>query len=381
MDIYQYETRQKPEGVATLQPGPRQRTDGTGKASGTRAPMANPKSKIRNPRSAFTLTELLVVITIIAILTALITAAAVNAMRAANRAAIKTEITEISLAFENFKNEYGAYPPNGMNSYDNNYKGNPIDVIVQKDFERIFKKAFPRNDEPRSLIAGLAGNYTSGPANHNLPGGLNAAEAVYFWLGGFSADPKYPITGPGGPSFVPANEVEVIEDRNRTYEFDLGRLGPRNANGAFDDSTDAGRFILYLDPRNNTITRRINLWHYKPAKSEQPFVYFDGSRHSPIEYDVNLANPSSTFFIYGFKKYREGFNTANAPTVQDIVYVNKDKFQILHPGLDDTWGNFNALSMADTGGNPMTFPEGPFIGDIGDTLTNFTSGPIEDEQE
>jgi len=63
------------------------------------------------PRHAFTLVELLVVITIIGILAGLITAAAVNARRAAKRAVIRTEISELEMAIEKYKTEYGEYPP------------------------------------------------------------------------------------------------------------------------------------------------------------------------------------------------------------------------------------------------------------------------------
>jgi prepilin-type N-terminal cleavage/methylation domain-containing protein len=54
--------------------------------------------KASTPRSAFTLTELLVVITIIAILTSLITVAAVNALRTAKQARITMEMQQISNA-------------------------------------------------------------------------------------------------------------------------------------------------------------------------------------------------------------------------------------------------------------------------------------------
>ena len=35
----------------------------------------------------------------------------------------------------------------------------------------------------------------------SLHGGMTAGEALVFWLGGFSSDPKYPISGEGGPSY------------------------------------------------------------------------------------------------------------------------------------------------------------------------------------
>ena len=216
---------------------------------------------------------------------------------------------------------------------------------------------------------------------------MNAAEAIYFWLGGFSEDPQYPISGPGGPSFVDTNAPsgldladEVMESRNRMYEFDLGRLGPRD-----DSDLYAGRFITYDDPKTGQL-RQINLWTYTPASSESSFAYFDASRHDPVDYDQDLSGQFNVN-VFALKKLREGISTPSQPS--DIVFVNKNKFQILHAGLDDEWGeNMADFAMVDPVSNApknilnvLLFPTGPFTGDIADTLTNFTSGTLESAQE
>lgn len=352
---------------------------------------------LRDRRSAthcvprgFTLTELLVVITIIAILASLITGAAINALGRAKEVAITTELQQIGGALEEFKNEYGAYPPNamieGLSNNDNN--------LALTDFERMFKKAFPRNQEDRNLIRTLAGGPITGSIRDStLEGsGMNAAEAIVFWLGGFSDDPAYPISGPGGPSFTvragtgtPVASDEVLENRNWLYEFDLGRLLPRKDDGTFDDTSGtAGRYIIYRD--NNGIDRRINFWSYSPTGSNLPIAYFDTSRHSPVEYDLNLTNDSS-FPIYAIKQLREGADPSNV-TNADISWVEDKKFQLLHCGTDDIWGDAFAnfrLNIRDNGNNAyqsvLLAPEGPFIGDIADTLGNFMTGTLEDKQE
>jgi prepilin-type N-terminal cleavage/methylation domain-containing protein len=340
------------------------------------------KRPLSAPHSGFTLTELLVVITIIAILTSLVVAAAVVAMRRAKQARITLEIGQISEAMERFKSDYLAYPPNGVSN--NGY------VESSNDFLRMFKKAFPRGQEPEALIRGLAGD---GTGTHVLSGGMNGAEAIFFWLGGFSSDPKYPISGPGGPSYIVANNVtEDLEGRNPKFEFDLGRLGPRQADGTFDETSGNGRFITWTstypsDPNNTT--RRINLWWYHPDGSQQPYGYFDTSRHRAqvknssgnfvSNYDPWGGVASGTNFVYAIK-------VRNETNANRIEFANQGKFQLLHSGLDDTWGDSTAFSLGnkDSVVDPTvitTFPEGPFIGDIADTLTNFTTGTLEDEQE
>ena len=60
--------------------------------------IAAPCSPLHAPRAAFTLVELLVVITIIGILAALITVAAVGALKTAQQTRIKVEINQIAMA-------------------------------------------------------------------------------------------------------------------------------------------------------------------------------------------------------------------------------------------------------------------------------------------
>ncbi len=351
-----------------------------------------PLSAFRPPlsprRQAFTLTELLIVIAIIAVLAGLIAAAAVNALNAARRGQIVLEIKNLSGAMENFKNDYGAYPPNGMNPMpQNNPPANSIAKLVQSDFQRMFAKAFQGNSEPPILALALCGQNPGAGSNQDVPNGMTSSEALYFWLGGFSSDKKFPISGPGGPSFpVDGPERgEVLESRVGGYEFDRGRLGPRNDNGEFDEA-NGGRYLLYSVDLNQNGTidanagenRRINLWRYSPKGLEQPLVYFDTSRHKPYQYDPYAA-PTATD-IFPLKKVREGLTTPN--TIRDIAFID-NKYQILHAGLDDDWGDFgvSASSTTDLDDLTLLFPEGPFIGPIADTLTNFTDGTLADESE
>ncbi|MBX3424973.1 MAG: prepilin-type N-terminal cleavage/methylation domain-containing protein [Pirellulales bacterium] len=356
----------------------------TGRSSRLAGLIRDPRSTVAEGRRGFTLTELLVVISIIAILASLGTYAAVNGLKAAKRGRITMELNQLSQSVEDFKNKYGAYPPNGMNDGSRNSKNQYVNQIVASDFARMFKKAFPRHREDPELIAGLAGA-SGNAAPQALEGGMSAGEAVYFWLGGFSEDPEYPISGLGGPSFRIADAAgEVLENRTPLYPFELSRLGPRRDNGRFNDERGFGRYIVYDDPRTGD-ERRINLWQYLPAGSQQPYVYFDVSRHKPAEYSLPAAPMSDGQgrLIYPLVKLREGITAINAPA-QDIVFVNGGKFQILHAGLDDAWGDMSVSTIQQyaTAANLfLAFPTGPFTGDLADNLTNFTTGTLEDSQE
>src|SRR5687768_5709536 len=171
-------------------------------ASGQRSAISRPRispptsdlrpltSRLRRP--AFTLTELLIVIAIIAVLAGLIAAAAVNALRRGRETRITLEMQIMSGAIENFKNDPnigGTYPCSVA------YSATPTtDQLKQAraDLTRAFSKMFPRKNEPslNLIINKLIGDTTAGGSENAggyLKGGMSPSEALVFWLGGFSS--------------------------------------------------------------------------------------------------------------------------------------------------------------------------------------------------
>lgn len=352
--------------------------------------------------SGFTLVELLVVITIIAILVALLVVAAAGAMKRARFTRIKVEVDQISMAFETYAQETsgGDYPPNTMT--DSNNTSNPVNFVVLNDFRRHFKRAFPNSKEPVDLLEALVGmnvapsfpNFTA-----NLPGGMTAAEALVFWMGGFSDDVKYPISGVGGPSYLidtssgslDPNAQDPIEERKWVIPLKIDQLVPRNDEGYFADVSTGGdgRFIEYPDPRQppgSGVRRRINLWRYNGPNSNQPIVYFDASRHQPVQRD------SSGNLVVSYDPPLDGAQSNSVFALKILAttsgkaalrFANDDKFQILHSGIDDDWGEMTRLSANAFVNAPATFlayPDGPFTGALADTITNFAPGTLEDSQ-
>ncbi len=175
----------------------------------------------------------------------------------------------------------------------------------------------------------------------------------------------------------------MVEDRNLRYEFKLDQLLPRTADNLFDPSV--GRFITYNDPRPGAggAPRRINFWFYAPSGSTLPIAYFDTSRHTPQQYDLDMYGTGG---VYAIKQFREGVTEATATSNADVRFVEDKKFQILHCGTDDIWGDqFLNFHLDNTNASAYSIvtlaPEGPFIGDVADTLGHFMAGTLEDKQE
>ncbi len=329
-----------------------------------------PQSAIRIPRSAFTLVEMLVVITIIGMLAALIIPAVMGGLDASRRGAIVMEISSIDAAMKHYKNTYGSFPPNFSD---------PAAVV------RHLKKAFPRIssselDHARRLsgFAPLSGTL---PA---LPSPLYGAEALVFWLGGFSNDPEFPLTGQGGPLYVPSgfspgDEVDNRDERSGLFEFDKSR---------FTLSEDAAGHRHFEITDINGDDYDIELLAYHPTNLEEPYVYFDTSRGKFGDTSYDEATHWPVFRSNDGNGIVRALVKTNAGGIPE--FVNSDSFQILAPGTDDTWSldpsdpdwNWDATTSFSSGyGIPPRFGEETYTGDMADNLSNFATGAFEDAGE
>lgn len=368
-------------------------------------------SAIRDPQSAFTLTELLVVITIIAILAALITGAAINALNRAKQVAITQEIMQLGNSLEDFKNTYGAYPPNvfTLESGSPLNLTNPEKNLAASDLIRFMKKCFPRSAEFQVNTSGAIPQRNNVPAIDNLypvlEVGLTPAEAIVFWLQGFSNDTQRPLSGTDleaksiDDNGTTINDVITIESFTPRYDFDRGRLRISR------DASGNRRYIDEVYRADGSGPFQIQLYEYLASGSQEPLLYFDTSRRSPAQTVKDFPHNPNPMNVPGHEKFYKTANgsgcivpfkqiVANSPQpltdLKQIEYVNPRTFQILHCGIDDIWGNMcydaetgTQLSQLDGPTNfpNLLFPTGPFLGDVADTVSNFFSGPLADEQE
>ena len=158
----------------------------------------------------FTLTELLVVIGIMAVLAALVTPAVLRARSSARNAAIKAEIDMLHMAIMNYKNEYGSFPPCNDTGIPN----------VNGPAGKHLRRLFPRCPD-------VATQFPAMTAMGVVP--INPSNAIYIWLSGFTSDPISP--------WLP------FTARKRLYDFDQSRL----LNNAYFPSGRPNSAYVYID--------------------------------------------------------------------------------------------------------------------------------------
>lgn len=297
-------------------------------------------------RSAFTLVELLVVITIIGMLAALISVAASMAMGAARRSAIKMEMTQLSVALENYKTKYGEYPPDGTDTA----------AVI-----RHLRKAFPKMMDPPKMDATntyVLLPFKCGRGAHSafdeVP--VTPATALVLFLGGnLSKNPLNPLSTSGDrvDAFYEFKEDQLIEvaggpqyfpsglERDEVAPFVYFKARLTNDGGAYFNRDSKGNAIPLCWPLDLTTT--------PPVGFAVP--YADSTKSDPDP--ANLEG----------SKWREA-----------------TKYQIVTAGLD---GLFSDPTLA--GGDVSV--RGSKTTNFGwseadyDNLTNFAEGTIGDELE
>jgi type II secretory pathway pseudopilin PulG len=291
---------------------------------------------------------MLVVIIIIAILAGFLLPAVNFARTRATNAAIAMDLMSgVAAGVDAYKKAHDDFPPDGSNQ-----------AIVR----RHILKRWPHIDASE-----LAGALTVMFTTHRL----DHAEAIPFWLGGFSSDAKHPFTGPGGP-FVIDSSGTVYANPERVVgllEFDKARLtlldpvvlsaGPPIIAGQLSADGDNDPFPVYLPPKRKQPYVYFDARTYGgPTKPPLPatFCYYPAVANSPIGYaKPYLSSRPDPTSPYGFE------------------WVNETSYQIIAAGLDDNYGGAPFMS------NPRLFPRFPTgenyaVPGDDDNITNFSSG-------
>jgi len=332
-----------------------------------RAPQTSKRSCARTGRHGFTLVEMMVVIIVIAILAGLLLPAIGGAVRRAKNARIALEIAAISQALERYKMEYGEYPPDFVPRTDSDGDLISNSTVLDQHLSRIFRY--------RALMDVPKRPNPIDPGQPPIPVDfirLEPGEALYFWLRGFSNNPRFPVSG--GPSEL----YREGTDHTSMFSFDKSRL----------TDVDEDGFVEY---------------HPQGDGAERPYIYYradvKSTRNSDgLAYDAarlwalavqDRGNDVAAPYLSTHKVPKLASSPPNQAVEEINAYAAPKKFQIISAGLGGVFGKGGKMVIANDGTRTViagVYPEGPYPNDTHyedrDNLTNFSEGKtLKDAQE
>jgi len=293
----------------------------------------------KTQKTGFTLVEILVVVTIIAILVGLLFPA-INAIRRnANMAVDKIEISQLEMALKEFKLKTGDYPPDFANLNR---------AQAMQEVMRFIRKTWPRIGwikEDGTRASGLPIDFQG----TELPVKYNSSNALVFWLGGY-CHAEYDINDKRwiceflGFSANPQNPFDV--DDNGNY-LPLTKPTPSYKGKLVSIS----RWNAFFKFPNNRITgSTINGFSFWPK--------------TDLLMNYSLSNGG---YIYLKPPYDNKLLAMQDGHIPSFPYLNKDGFQLRSCGRDGLFYPGTKLGLIEIG-----------VSQIADDLGNCWDGTIED---
>jgi type II secretory pathway pseudopilin PulG len=306
--------------------------------------------------------ELLVVMAILGILAGLL-AWGVNAARVAIlKRAQAFEVQSIASAVEAYRTKYGDYPPDGSSW--------PVmEAHLRKAFPNILvcelallnpalstANGYIRNDNDLTASHPHLARYLSSAPGLRSGRVFDAAEALVFFLGGFSSDPQRPITGPGGPlklNPVVGAYIYNTQRENAFFEFKIGRLtldpntGASNDEAVYSEGVPNDLMPVYVG--NGPTYQQLGV----------PIIYFDSRTYQLAGATVGDSSYYFNFYSPGLVDTRnvQGStrNCARPFLSMDLDankgnnalrYANDKTFQIMNGGYDRIYGCQSVKNVA-----------------------------------
>lgn len=344
--------------------------------------------KRANRGAGFTLVEILVVIVIIGLLAGITSTVLVSARKSARGAVVATQMAQLSMALDEYKNQFGEYPP---------------DLSDQEAVVRHVKKRWPRYNLPGATVADQYAEFMS-HVQHGCkvssgtiaePTGLgdldgqhvwslqNYISSLVFWLGGlpdYDGKPSGFYANPKAPLGVGYNSADVLvplalplKARREAplFDFELKNIGAY-AVGTHANATGP---VFYEAEADELEDASVGAFRYAPTfqQGDLPIVYFRPSVNSPYEaksFWFADAEPTSGAAVSQAVAYARNYDGAR------FAWHEDKRFQMIHPGVDGLFGPDADLPV-DQGGDvrpneaPTTAPKNLLYLEDEDNIVNF----------
>lgn len=326
--------------------------------------------------AGFTLVEILIVIVIIGLLAGMTTTVVVSARRSVNNSVISTQMAQLSMALDEYKNKFGEYPP---------------DLSDEVSVMRHIKKRWPRyNVTYRQFLDHIQYGCRLSSSRLDTVTSLDELDGQYvwnckayisslvFWLGGlpdqhgvpsgFYASPKYPLG-------ISANDKPIgrpgrAKKEKPFYSFEKKYLGAYGS-GDYDGMNN---YYYKIEDNSSLWDGSIGAYVYIPAycQGDFPLLYFRPTVTSPYT--------DKRFFLSQSAGANDNVSCA-VPYAQDASsWYEEKRFQLIHPGDDGLFGNdlyVNPRIVVKANRN-NTLSNDPITLEDADNLTNFIeSGTLE----
>ncbi|MEZ5940846.1 MAG: hypothetical protein R3C18_05615 [Planctomycetaceae bacterium] len=342
--------------------------------------------RISHQRAAFSLIELVIVITIVIVLMGFLLVGVNGARRRARVVQCSVEISNLDKAIADFKSLYGVEPPSFVILYEQGEGSSAAqhwgDDPTNGNQYRLISRAAVRSIWPRFNFAQNNDINMDGDADDVLI--LNGAECLAFFLGGtddpaaagwqatgFAANPQSPFA-PVSYDYVPAMSQPAGTPAAVT-----------NRRGPFFEGFDSSRFVD-LDPTAQGGPDGMPEYLDSIPDQQLPLQYFSsygGTGYRPRGLDKSAGNFDDESSVPGFVSHYIVANNAGSgadptPTSASTSY-NQSSHQIISPGFDFEFGSGGVYNGSNLPSTPESYFAGPReVVAERDNITNFKGGTL-----
>ena len=289
--------------------------------------------------AGFTLVEMLIVIVIIGMLAGLTTTVLVSARASVRSSVVASEMAQLSMALDEYKNRYGEYPPDLSNSTD-------VMRHIRKRWPRynVTYDEFLADLDAGCRISSGTGYYVNGNAKGWATDGSHVwaptsyASSLVFWLGGlpdqdgipsgFYSNPKHPL---GSETL---NRRAVRE--KPLFSFERRNLKALVAKPVDNNSQDASAGTVGKPYTVVDVEDTVGAYAPVFCQGGLPILYFRPTLNSKYE------DKSLWFAVDPPDSTTESLALPYCRTVPEGnikgSWFEDGRFQLIHPGVDGLFG-------------------------------------------